>query len=196
MAYVEIWKVAVLALGPSAQAVVNTFYYGSTAAAGLLASDVATAADATLVTLIQPLVTTDWHYQKCQVICVLGSPIGESGENNNAFPSPGLIPNPSAPIDVTGVGKGSGNTIGRSNRCRKFLSPIAVSDVDADGRYLSGGVHAGDIFALLTAPLPVGVVNLDPLIYNHTSHLGVLIVRASMAAMTGVQKRRRLRLPN
>lgn len=197
MAYLEIWKISVNATGPGGEAIVNTFFYSDPGgASGLDPNDVAVAADGQVPAGIEPMVTSEWHYVKTQVLCVSGTSFGKSGESTFTAPLSGSLAPPSCPMDVTLIAKCHGAVVGRKNRGRRFFSPIRVLDTNVDGRYLSASLHAADITALFTTTLNVGAAVMDMVLFNKPLLAGIKIVAGNAAAMTGIQKRRRLRLPN
>jgi hypothetical protein len=197
MAYVEIWKVSCCALGPAGEAIVNTFHYGFDGADPASAAvDMAIAADAILPFLIQPFVTAGWNYQKCQVLCVAGGSHGRSAESSAHAPLAGVRAGASAPIDVCAICKVTGGSVGRENRGRSFFSPIKQSDVDVDGRYLVGSALAINAQHMADTVINTGLASYDRVLFAGPPHAAVRLLYGVMADMTGIQKRRRLRLPN
>lgn len=197
MAVTGVWKIAVIGLGPGGEAIVNTFYYGPDGADVAVDGNlVASTADGTLPAQIQGLVTGDWAYLKTTVLCVHGTNVGKSGENADSAPMVGGLAGASAALSICALGKRKADGIGRHARGRLFLSPIPASTVNVDGKFTppAGFVAAWAAAAVVT--ITPAADTFIPGLWDipHTQFLPILT--SSVAPNIGIQKRRRLRLPN
>lgn len=198
MAYATIWKMTLIGLGPKGEAIVNTFHVGITGA-----EDPAT----TALELLLPwqgiieaqfpqLVTPDWHEYECQALCIKGVNKGKSASVAATVPTFGTLAGPSAPLTVAAIGTRLSDGIGRHSRGRCFICPINAADVDVDGRFTLPGGWLLAWSGCATVGPAVGPVTYDCVLYNATADDASLVIQASAADLVGVQRRRRLRLPN
>jgi hypothetical protein len=94
------------------------------------------------------------------------------------------------------IAKCTGNYFGKENRGRKFLSPVSRASVDADGRMVNPRGFDAQCQAIVVASLNVGGNVLDPVLWSQPPHAANKIIVGSCANLSGIQKRRRVRLPN
>ena len=197
MAIVQVWKVAIVGLGPKGEAIVNVFHFGpSTTDLTCTAESVALAADTVLPPLMQGLTTTDWSYYQTQVLCVAGTNIGKSSNNSISAPLFGTLAAPSAPLDICAIMKVKALGIGKHSRGRKFFSPIPQTFVDVDGQFNDLGPYGPAVSAIGSQTLTVGGVTMVPCLWDVTHNQALAVNSVGLARMTGTQRRRRLRLPN
>lgn len=195
--YQEVWKAAVLAVGLDGEAIVNTFHFAydgtDPVTSGLTVAD---QVDNVIVPLIAALVTVDWVYVKSQVICVKGTQLGVTGESELTAGASGTVAGVSAPMSLALICKRSGSVAGRHNRGRVFLSPIPAAMMDTGSKITPGPATAANCLALAIGSLNILGNVYDQILWSPGAPNGVLLTQGSPAKIAGVQKRRRLRLPN
>lgn len=197
MAVTGVWKIAIVALGPNGEGIVNTFYYGPDGTDASISGDaVASAFDGVLPNLITNLVTSDWHYYKTTALCVHGANVGKSGDNNDSAPLVGGLGASDIPIDVCIIGKTKANGVGKHAHGRKYFSPISNTNVDVDGRYVDANAIKASWHTLAQQDVTPAADPFFPVLWDPVHTQAIRIVSDSIAPILGVQKRRRLRLPN
>lgn len=197
MAITGVWAVAVIGLGPSGEAIINTFHYGPDGADVDVDPDlVASAFDGVLQADLRQLVTTDWHYLKTTVLCVHGVNVGKSGENADSAPNAGVLVGPSAPASVCAIGKRRCGVATRHNRGRSFFSPIPASTVNVDGKFTPPAGWVAQWAGLATEVVTPAATPFIPCLWDNVHKQAIATVANSVAPQIGLQRRRRLRQPN
>lgn len=193
----EIWKVALVGIGPKGEAIVNTFhYFQSDVTVATSATEFATQAESLLATNMVLCVTGDWTEFTCQASCITGHNAGKSGEFRNPIPLVGTLAMPSAPLTVGAIGRRSTQLGTRHSRGRIFISPQSSSSIDVNGGYTDPGGVAAAILNMCTGPITVGATLYEPCLYDKVHNQGTQIATASLAPQIGAIRRRKLRLPN
>lgn len=197
MAIIGVWKCALIGLGPQGEAIVNTFFFGPDGAdAAVTAVAVANSADTVLAANFAPLVTSDWHYFKTQVLCVHGTNIGKAAESSASAPLVGGLGAGSGPLDICCIVKRKADGIGKHSRGRLYISPILATMVDVDGRMILPGGYDANVQTLIGATITPGASTFVQCLWDKAHTQALAILTATEALISGIQKRRRLRLPN
>lgn len=198
MAYTAIWKVAALGVGPQGEAIVNTFHLATEGTEPITRSavDIATGFQPIFETNFPFCVTADWAGLTISALAVKGPNLGKSGSIDMTAGLVGTLPGPSAPLTVAVIGIRRSGAVGRHSRGRSFLSPTTAGDVTVDGKYTDpGGVLAQWGAVGGSGPL-VGGIQYDAVLYNTVANDCSKVIVTALGRTIGVQRRRRLRLPN
>lgn len=197
MALINVWKLAIIGQGPSGEAIVNTFHFGTADAE--VVTDPSTfcgTATSAVWALLAPLVTADYTFFKAQSLSVHGANIGRSGEDTTHAAENGSMAGASAPMAVAAICKRKADGVGRHARGRIFLSPIAASAMDVDSDFLSPGTYDLQCFGLATVSFVYGGFTYKSCLWDAVHNQALEVIWGGAAPQVGIQKRRRLRLPN
>jgi hypothetical protein len=196
-AWTEVWKVAAIGIGPKGEGIVNTFHYGCVAAPGAITGNTFAAAFLIAWEGVCPgFFTTDYTAYGYDALCLAGPNVHKSAFLPASAGILGTLGGPSAPLDLCAIVRRSGLLGGKKSRGRMFMSPLPASWFNVDAKVTPVGFWGANVEAFATASLTVAAILFDPTLYKFGDVVSNQISVSSVAPQSGVQKSRRLRLPN
>lgn len=191
-------EIVLIGLGPANEAIVNTFHYLSIPAqtSPLGVGEVLTAFESMFQGPFLNCVTSDWkgYISRAKV---LDDPDGEFAVEHDISSWVGVASDDSLPLQVCAVVQRSTGSGTRTGRGRIFVSPVAVGTFDVNGIYVPGDTDFAPLATAMKTPLTSGVEGeINPVLYNKTTHAAVDIISAKLSVLAGTRRSRRVRSPN
>jgi len=189
-------EIVIIGLGPSNEAIVNTFHYATdTELNNDQADGVLTAFEALIETDFLACLSPDWKGYLTRIKNITG--LTPTAVEHDISDWQGSRTGTSLPMQVCAVVQRHTGAGGRKSRGRVFLSPVIEGDFDVNGLFV-GDNTAFNVFAEDMTSLIEGVESptATPVLFHKADNTSDTVVGGKLSVIAGTRRSRRVRSPN